>query len=355
MIALLCEQALAFCAGRRQNRGLLARCKVIIPRTLLLLSILLSVPSSALGQASAFTLDSQVPAELHGCFTAADLRAAYVHALAVYGITRLGESNIVVRVRTHPGSAPGSFLLELTATMAGRSLGRSELPVTHADCDALPRTLGQIIARMARQQSAADANKPILPLPAEAYLQPAAADAPELSEHVVLGVGAGTVAGVLPSAAFALHLLAATPNQPLSMRARATLLWPQRQTLKEGVIDSRAFELSLELCGGFHVPNWEQLVLRLCLGPRIGIEDARGRKFPVYNAHPVDLYAYLGAAPEVALQIASRTWLQLGGGAALSIVRPHFLLAIDSARRSVELSNPAVLRAELSASLVQIF
>ena len=323
-------------------------------RILLLLVGCWSVPSSALGQA-AFTLDAQLPADLHGCFTASDLRAAYVHALAAYGVTRLGESNMVVRVRSHADLAKGGTVIELSAIMAGRSLGRSELHVTNADCDALPRTLGQVLARMARHQSAADANKPLLPLPAEAFLQPSAASAAEPSEYVVLGLGAGIMGGMLPSAAFALHLQAATPNQPLSMRVRATLLWPQRQTMQEGVIETRAYELSLELCGGFRLPSWQRLALRLCLGPRIGVEDARGRKFPVYNGNPVDLYAYLGAAPEVALQLAGDTWLQLGGGAGLAIVRPHFLLGLDSARRSIELSNPAFVRSELSASLLQIF
>jgi hypothetical protein len=324
-------------------------------RNLLLLVMLFTMPGRALGQASAFTLEAQLPAELRGCFSASDLRAAYVHALAAYGIQRHGESNLVVRVRAHPDTTQDGIVLELSATMSGRSLGRSELHVTEADCDALPRTLGQVLARMARQQSAADANKPLLPLPAEAFLQPSATGSTEPSEYVVLGLGAGVVGGMLPSAAFALHLQAATPNHPLSMRLRATLLWPQSQTLKEGVIDTRAYEVSLELCGGFRLPSWQRLALRLCLGPRVGVEVGRGRKFPVYNGNPVDLYAYLGAAPEAALQLGGNTWLQLGGGAALGLVRPHFVLGIDSARRSIELSNPAVVRSELSASLLQIF
>jgi hypothetical protein len=89
--------------------------------------------------------------------------------------------------------------------------------------------------------------------------------------------------------------------------------------------------------------------------PHTGIEDARGQSFSVYNAHLVRLLVYFGSVPEVALRLAGETWLHLAAGLALSVVRPHFLLGFDSAKRSIELSNPAVVRSELSASLVQIF
>jgi hypothetical protein len=325
----------------------------------LLQAAVFGIPGIALGQATGFTLDARVPPDLQRCVSPDDIYASYLHALSAYGVHRTVESNLVVVLRTHPGSEPGSTLIELSARASGRALGRSQLHVTKADCDALPRALGQAVARFVRQASAAEANRPLLPLPpGEFETQPSAsglASSSESSKVVVLGAGAGIFGGALPSAALALQLQAATANRPLSMRLRATLLWPQQRALTEGVITATGYELSLEACGSFSLPRWQRLELRLCLGPRVGVEAARGRNFPVYNAHPTNLLAYVGLTPGVALRLAGETWLQLGAGVALSVVRPHFLLGLDSDRRYIELSNPAVVRSELSASLLQVF
>jgi hypothetical protein len=50
------------------------------------------------------------------------------------------------------------------------------------------------------------------------------ASAPLPSEVVALGIGAGMIGGMLPSAALALQLQAATANRPVSLRLKATLL-----------------------------------------------------------------------------------------------------------------------------------
>jgi hypothetical protein len=307
--------------------------------------------------AQGLRLDAPLPAELQGCVTAKDVLASYVHALQSFGVYRLGRASVLVQVRSHAGSEPGSTRLLVSARQAGRSFGSLELRAKRSDCDRLSHALGQATAKLARQTLAKDLNQPLLPLSDVELEQPRAA-APALAEPrevVQLGVGAGFISGVLPSAALGLQLQAATPNAPLSMRARATLLWPQREAVQGGEIETRAYELSLELCAGVRLPAWERLALRLCAGPRMGIGDGRGRNFPVYNAHPVHLFGYLGLTPEIALRLAGATWLQLGGGVAICVVRPDFFLGIDSERRSVELSNPAILRSELAVSVLQVF
>ena len=323
----------------------------------LLLSAALFAPAG-FACAQGFRLDAPLPAELQGCVTAKDVWASYLHALQSFGIQRVGRSILVVQVRPHAGSEPGSTRLVVSARQAGRPFGSLELQAKSSDCERLSHALGQATAKLARQTIAFDMNQPLLPLSDVELEQPPAASSvvdSKPSEVVELGVGAGVVSGMLPSAALGLQLQAATPNHPLSLRGRATLFWPQQQARQGGEIEARAYELSLDLCAGFRLPAWERLALRLCAGPRMGIGDARGRNFAVYNAHPVHLFGYVGVAPEVALRLASATWLQLGGGAALCVIRPDYFLGIDSERRSVELSTPARLRGELAVSLLQVF
>jgi hypothetical protein len=323
------------------------------------LAVVLAAPSIALGQAG-IALDARMPNHLGKCVVVSELQTNYVSALRASGTTITGGSLVETVLRTRADDAqPGSTLLILKASLQGRALGQIVLRATVDDCPVITRAIGQAVARLVRQTAAADANRPFLPLQDNALpvhsFSSGATESAAAGDIAVLGIGAGFVGGVLPYAAAALQLLAATTNLPVSFRLRATVLWPQQIVSEQGVIDTASYDLSLEICGTVLLPSWQRLALRLCAGPRIGIEDSRYKDLPLSNKHLTNLFAYVGLAPELALQLASATWLQLGGGIGLAVVRPHILLGIDRQRRNVELSNPATVRTELGLSLLQVF
>lgn len=129
-----------------------------------------------------------------------------------------------VAVQSDAGSEPDTQLLKLTASAAGRALGSRELQVRAADCHALPEALALVLALLARDAA------PALPLPAAAQAtdtsepraKPTREPAPR--EQIALAAGAGAFFGVLPSAALALQLQAATPGELLSLRLKAGML-----------------------------------------------------------------------------------------------------------------------------------
>jgi hypothetical protein len=336
-----------------------------------LASALLVAAPRAQAEPGEIILAAELPAPLAGCVTGEQLNDSYRRALAAYGGGEgpSGRVQLQAAVTSRPGAQAGTILLQIAAFNADAALGTRELPVRTDDCAALPDALGLVLALLARDAAPAPPAAPVSAAPASAAasssLQPSAAEqtaprpqrppAPARSPHVALGIAAGAVFGVLPSAALALQLQAATPGDRLSLRLKAGLLWPQEHSLAEGFIQTRSYELALELCGGLQWPGWSRLWLRLCAGPRVGVMHGRGRDFGVQNLSASEPLVHLGLTPELALRLASGTWLQLGAGAALAIMRPRFQVAVDGGRRIVELPHPALLRGELGMSIVQIF
>lgn len=321
-----------------------------------LLCCLLGTARTVSAQQGGVTLDAQLPAHLQRCVTADQLRMGYLHANAALGVNEMRGLNVAVVLRTRTSSEPpppDGALVELTATHWGRPLGMRQLRIKPEDCAGLPRALGDVVARMSYEASARDVGRLLMLPPPRLLVQPTATDASALEDYVALGVGAGVVGGLLPSAAFGLQLQAATTNQPVSLRLRLSMLWPQRHALFDGSITGYSVDLALEMCVGFRLLN-EKLALRACVGPRPGVEFARGQDFSTHNELLAKPFLYFGLAPEVSLRLASATWLQLGGGLALGLVRPRMRLGLDSERRSLKLTDPAAVRSELIASVVQI-
>jgi hypothetical protein len=325
---------------------------------LVLLSVLLIAQGSAGAQFGSVTLEGRIPAQLQGCVSGESLKVGYVHGMAALGMNDTRGVNLAVTLRTMPSIDPETMLIELSASSWGRPLGTRQLRVKVSDCAALPRGFGDIIARMAYESTALDAGRrPTLlapsPLPfqAQAITQ---AEATGSSEHVALGIGAGAVGGLLPSAALGLQLQAATPNYPVSLRVKLGMIWPQRHDVLRGAIEANSFDLTLEMCPSYRLGGWERLVLRICIGPRAGVAQARGRDFEEPTESLTRAFLYVGLSPEVSLRLTGSTWLQLGGGLALNVIRPHLLIGVDTERRSIELPNFDSLRRELTASIVQV-
>lgn len=304
--------------------------------------------------ASQIALDAELPAQLSGCVTSAQLNDSYQRALGAYGGDEAANGlQLRAAVTGREGADAGTTLLQIAAFDADRPLGTRELPVRTDDCAALPDALGLVLALMTR-----DAPPPppaALPKPPPTAAAAPRPPTPPAAAHLALGIGAGAVFGVLPSGALALQLQAAIPGERLSLRLKAGLLWPQEIALAEGFIEMRSYELGLDVCAGLPWPGWPRLWLRLCGGPRVALMVGRGRDFNVDNLSANEWAVYVGLAPELALRLATATWLQLGAGGALAAVRPRFQVGIDGGQQVVELKDPGLLRGELGLSLVQIF
>lgn len=319
---------------------------------------LLSFTGRASAQLGGVRLEGRIPAKLQGCVSADSLKIGYVHAMAAIGMNDTRGVNLTVSLQTLGSTDPEVMVIELSASSWGRPLGTRQLRVRASDCAALPRGLGDVIARMHYEATALDAGRrPVLlapaPLPFEAQ-----ASTPEntedSSEHVALGVGAGVAVGLLPSAALGLQLQAATPNYPISLRLKLGMLWPQRYPVGTGAIEADSYDLTVEMCPSYRLASWDRLTLRICVGPRVGFERARGRDLADPTETRARAFLYFGLTPEVALRLAGATWLQLSGGLALGIIRPHLLIGVDRERRSIELPDSSTFRSELLASIVQV-
>ena len=307
-------------------------------------------------QLGGVVLEGRIQTQLQGCVSAETLKVGYVHGMAALGMTDTRSVNLTVKLQALPSTDPDSMLIELTASSWGRPLGTRQLRVKASDCAALPRGFGDVIARMAFEATALDmGRRPLLLAPPPFQVQAGPPQsAPELSEHVALGVGAGVAFGMLPSAALGLQLQAATPNYPVSLRLRLGMLLPQGYEVPAGTIRSDSYDLTLEMCPSYRLPQWQRLTLRICFGPRIGIKRAWGQDFNEPTERIARGFLYFGAAPEVVLRIAGSTYLVLGGGSALGVIRPRLLIGVDTERRSIELPGSSTVRHELTASVVGV-
>jgi hypothetical protein len=363
---VISDLALAICLRRGENTGLFRSrprsCWMARGCWAGLAAALLGAVPYARAEASQIVLDAELPAQLAGCITVAQLNDSYQRALGAYGGDEFTKDmQLRAAVTGRAGADAGTTLLQIAAFDADRPLGTRELPVRTDDCAALPDALGLVLALMTRDAPPPAASPvPSTPATPELRLQPMAAEAPrpatpQPSAHLALGIGAGAVFGVLPSGALSLQLQAATPGERVSLRLKAGLLWPQEIALAEGFIELRSYELGLDVCAGLPWPGWPRLWLRLCGGPRVARMLGRGREFNVDNLSANKWAVYFALAPELAVRLASATWLQLGAGAALAAVRPRFQVGIDGGRQVVELKDPGLLRGELGLSLVQKF
>ena len=368
--------------------------------TLLCVGLITGLLPSSTASASALVLDAELPPEIRSCVTADQLQAAYQHALAAHGGETAAALTLHVTVRSSPGPSPQTLRLEVTAAADPRALGTPErtshesdkrplgtreLQVHESDCHALADAIGLVLALLARDGAASvppltSEPEPGSPRrtgpPASAELEPGSprgtiprasaeleprtpalpsASPPASRKHLALGAGAGAISGVLPAAAFALQLQAATPGELLSLRVKVGMLLPRKKRLAEGVIEARSYELALEACAGLPWPSWPRLALRACAGPALGLIYAQGRDFLVQNQSQREVLLYFGLLPEVALRLGSATWLQLAAGGAVALIRPHFEVERAAGKGILALKTPALLRAELSLSLLQIF
>lgn len=312
----------------------------------------------ASAQLGGVTLQGRIPVKLQGCVSSDSLKIGYLHAMAAIGMNDTRGVNLAVTIQTLGSTDPEIMVLELSASSWGRSLGTRQLRVRASDCAALPRGFGDVIARMHYEATALDAGRrPTLLAPAPLPFQAedvTPENTAELSEHVALGVGAGIAFGLLPSAALGLQLQAATPNYPISLRFKLGMLWPQRYEVGTGAIEADSYDLTLEMCPSYRLPSWDRLTLRICAGPRVGFERARGRDLADPTETRARAILYFGLTPEISLRLAGATWLQLGGGLALGIIRPHLLIGVDRERRSIELPDASIFRRDIIASIVQI-
>jgi hypothetical protein len=346
---------LALCAASRHN-CLVLTVLLSFWNVFVVWLLLLTAPGSVGAQFGGVALEGRIPAQLQGCVSGESLKVGYVHGMAALGMNDTRGVNLAVTLRTLPSIDPKTMLIELSASSWGRPLGTRQLRVKVTDCAALPRGFGDIIARMAYEATARDAGRqPLLlappPFQAQTITQ---AEATGSSEHVALGIGAGVVGGLLPSAALGLQLQAATPNYPVSLRVKLGMIWPQRHDVLRGAIEANSFDLTLEMCPSYRPGSWERLMLRICVGPRVGVAQARGRDFEEPTESLTRGFLYVGLSPEVSLRLTGSTWLQLGGGLALNVIRPHLLIGVDTERRSLELPNFDPLRREVTASIVQV-
>jgi hypothetical protein len=310
-------------------------------------------------RAGCVELVGELPHALSGCATEQRVCESYQRAYAADG----GEVSgafvpLQVRLGTPSAQAGDATVLELDAFTAERWLGHRTLSLRARDCAALPDALALVLVLLAHE------SPPAQPLPqVSAPLPPPAAATPAHEARArsapvgdfSLGAGAGLMIGALPSAALALQLQAATLGVPLSLRARATLLWPQEQRIAEGYVQTNDYELALEACAGFSFRDAPRVTLRLCAGPRVGLMRVRARDFALRNDRTTEFLLYLGLMPELALALGPNTSLQLGIAAALALLRPRFGVGLDSGLRVSALSTPSWLRTELLLSLVQIF
>lgn len=321
--------------------------------------VLVCAAGHASAQLGGVTLTGRIPAKLQGCVSSDSLKVGYVHAMAAIGMNDTRGVNLTVTIQTLGSTDPEVMVIEMSASSWGRSLGTRQLRVKASDCAALPRGLGDVLARMHYEATALDAGRrPTLLAPAPLPFAAQATSTPEStaasSEHVALGVGAGVAFGLLPSAALGLQLQAATPNYPISLRLKLGMLWPQRYPVAIGAIEADSYDLTLEMCPSYRLPSWDRLTFRLCVGPRVGFERARGRDLSEPTETRTRAFLYFGLTPEISLRLAGATSLQLGGGLALGIIRPHLLIGVDRERRSIELPDASTFRTELLASIVQV-
>jgi hypothetical protein len=325
---------------------------------LLLAWSLVSSPVRAEARAGCVELVGDPPAALVTCVTAEKLCESYQRALAADGgdDPQLAELRWKVRLRAQP-AAQGEMSLALDAFAKGRLLGRRTLAIRERDCAAVPDALALVLLLLARE---AESTVPEPPPSAATMMPPSAAAAPRAptpQPHgvVELGAGAAVIVGALPAAAFGLQLQAATRTAPIAIRLRAAWLWPQELAVEEGVIAMRSYELAIEACSGLELTSSPRLALSLCAGPRAGVFHAAARGFTVVNHRADEFLLYFGALPEVSLALGPATWLRFGAGGAVALVHPRFHVGLDAGARSLALSAPGWLRAELGLTLVQNF
>ncbi|HTU59824.1 MAG TPA: hypothetical protein VMF89_15335, partial [Polyangiales bacterium] len=211
--------------------------------------VLVCAAGHASAQLGGVTLLGRIPAKLQGCVSSDSLKIGYVHAMAAIGMNDTRGVNLTVTLQTLGSTDPEVMVIELSASSWGRPLGTRQLRVKASDCAALPRGLGDVIARMHYETTALDAGRrPTLlapaPLPFQAQATSTPQDTATSSEHVALGVGAGVAFGLLPSAALGLQLQAATPNYPVSLRLKLGMLWPQRYPVGIGAIEADSYDLT---------------------------------------------------------------------------------------------------------------
>lgn len=252
--------------------------------------------------------------------------------LAAYG----GESSqapaLRLRVNERERAAADMHVLEVVAESAGRELGARTLPVQTRDCDALPNTLALVLVLLAQSAEAP----------------------PPTAARFALSAGAQVLLGVLPRAALGLQLQAATVWRPVAIRLSASALLPQALAVAEGSIHWQSYELALEACSAGLQPL-ERLTVRLCGGPRAGLMYARSERFALQTEGASAALLYMGLLPEVSLRLGDASWLQLGAGVALALMRPRFFVALDGGDRVRVFDDPAPVRAELTLSWTQIF
>jgi hypothetical protein len=197
---------------------------------------------------------------------------------------------------------------------------------------------------------------PTAAAPAPAPPKPGAPKPLAASEHasVELSAAAQALFGVLPHSALALQLRAATVWKPVSLRLAAAVLWPQTLQVAEGSIRWQSYELALEACSSALQPvSW--LALRLCTGPRVGFMLARSQDFALQTKGAGVTLLYLGVGPEASFRLGPATWLQLGAGIAVALLRPQFFVGIDGGERVRVFDEPTLMRGELGLSLAEIF
>ena|GEM_PF-3077793 len=324
-------------------------------------------------QAGCVEIEGALPEALSECVTEVRLCSSYLRALAADGgggdrqDTADDFLPLRVRLRAAPGQSADASAIELDAAAYGVTLGQRTLSIRARDCAAVPDVLALVLALLARQASSdsqlraarnaarAQPAAVVEQAPAEQLGPPPEQRTPSISGSVGLGAGVGMFFGALPSAAPALQLQAATPiGDPLTLRARATLLWPQQQRIAEGSVNLQHYELALEACAGFSFRD-TRLSLRLCGGPRVGLMIVHARDFTLQNERATEFLMYLGVQPELGLALGPRTSLNLGVAIAAAVVRPRFGVALDSGTRVSTLSTPSTIRAELALTLVRIF
>jgi hypothetical protein len=319
-------------------------------------------------------LDARLPRALAHCVTAEQLRESYerTHQNRVAADAHTHQqppSELSIQLRSL-GSSSGVTRIEVSASTGPRSLGTRVLPVRTDDCNALPDTLALVLWLLYQN---AEPEQPPEPQPPPSP-QPRAATAPRDRElppgqrpappprpepptplDVGFGASAGVALGALPHAALQLQLLAVLRVPILELRIRAGLLWPQTNTVAEGRIRMRNYDIALEGCPTWHASGSPRLDLRACLGPRFGVLYAESSGFAVQNTSNTELLVHIGTALEASLGLSDASWLELAAGVAVAVRRPRFVLNFATAQPPSRVAGPEVVRGEIGLSFVQIF
>jgi hypothetical protein len=328
------------------------RCARALASLILIWALLSPTPVAA--QSGCVEVVGEPPHALEPCVNAERLCEGYQRTVAADGgDQRLAQVRWQVRLRAR-AAANAELAVDVDAFTAGHLLGRRTLSIRARDCPALPDAIALVLVLLAREAAATAPEQP--PSAADGQrLTAAAKPEPRPVDVIELGAGAGVGFGALPASAFTLQLQATSRSEPVAFRARVAMLWPQQLGVEEGEVTMREYELAVEACSGPIVASSPRLALRLCAGPRVGVLHAAARNFRVQNHRADEFLMYFGVIPELSVALASSTWLQLGAGAAVALVRPQFKVGLDGGARSLSLDAAHWLRGELGLTLVQIF